>query len=134
MNKFKMGIIAVSCTAVVCGAIYVSIYFMKLNKYKNIVAGIKYDTVDLLKVKDGTFKGSFDAIFVGADVSVTVKDHKITDIKLLKHKTEKGQKAEVIPEKVVQAQSLNVDTVSGATNSSKVILKAIDIALVSGEK
>ena len=68
-----------------------------------------------------------------AKVSVTVKDNKITDITLLNHKNERGKPAEVIPEKVLKAQSLQVDTISGATNSSKVILKAIENALMSGK-
>lgn len=57
---------------------------------------------------------------------VTVKDHKIVDILLLNHKNNKGKIGEVINEKVLMAQSLQVDTVSGTTNSSKVILKAIE--------
>lgn len=68
---------------------------------------------------------------VAADVSATVRNHKITDIKILRHKNERGQRAEVIPQRVLAAQSLKVDTVSGATNSSKVILKAIENALES---
>jgi uncharacterized protein with FMN-binding domain len=134
MNNFKKSIIAVIGIVVLGGGIYLYMYFSNLNKYKSIVEGLKINTVDLAKVKNGTFEGSCDAILVGADVSVTVKDSKITDIKLLKHKTERGQKAEGIPEKVLQTQSLKVDTVSGATNSSKIILKAIEIALENGEK
>ena len=60
---------------------------------------------------------------------VEIKDHKYQDIKLLEHKNGRGKPAEIIPSKVVEAQSLNVDTVSGATMSSKVILQAIQNAL-----
>lgn len=38
-----------------------------------------------------------------------------------------------IPDMVVNAQSLQVDTISGATNSSKTILKAMENALISGQ-
>jgi len=37
--------------------------------------------------------------------------------------------AEVVIDDVILTQSLDVDTVSGATNSSKVILHAVQIAL-----
>jgi urocanate reductase len=41
----------------------------------------------------------------------------------------KGKPAERIPKDVIRAQSLNVDTVSGATISSRAILAAIADAL-----
>ncbi len=41
-------------------------------------------------------------------------------------------KAEKIPDKVLEEQSLQVDIVSGATFSSKVILKAVEDALNKG--
>ena len=71
--------------------------------------------------------------FIAAKVEVDIKDKKISNIKLLEHKNERGGKAEVIPERVVEAQSLKVDTISGATNSSKVILEAIQNALTKAE-
>jgi len=111
------------------GVIFGTNYLIDLQKYKNTIQAISIKNDDLSAISDGTYKGSFDAMKIAADVSVTVSNHKITDIKLLRHKTERGQKAEVIPQKVIAAQSLNVDTISGATNSSKVILKAIENAL-----
>ena len=53
-------------------------------------------------------------MIVAAEVAVTVKDHKIANIVLLSHKNGRGKPAEVIPEKVLKAQSLQVDTISGA--------------------
>ena len=44
-----------------------------------------------------------------------------------------GNKAETIVDDVVDKQTLDVDTVSGATVSSKVILKSIENALLKGE-
>lgn len=134
MDKFKKSMLVIGCIGVLSGGVYCYSYISALNNYQSIVAGLKIDEVDLSKVKDGTFQGSCDAIFVAADVSVTVKDHKIIDIRLIRHKTERGLSAEVIPEEVVDAQSLQVDTISGATNSSKVIIKAIETALESGEQ
>lgn len=134
MDNNKKLIIAVVSIIVLFGGAYIAKYFFNMMKYKTIVKEVSISKVDLSKVPDGSFTGSFDAIFVGAKVNVTVQNHKIVDIKLINHKNERGQRAEVIPGKVVQAQSLQVDAVSGATNSSKVILKAIENALISGEK
>ncbi|TYB94365.1 MAG: FMN-binding protein, partial [Kosmotoga sp.] len=52
------------------------------------------------------------------------------DIELIEHNHGRGEAAEVIPEKVVEAQSLKVDIITSATYSSKVILKAIENALL----
>jgi uncharacterized protein with FMN-binding domain len=51
------------------------------------------------------------------------------DIQLVKHRNGQGSWAEAMLTKVVDAQSLDVDTVTGATLSSKVILRAIAKAL-----
>jgi len=90
------------------------------------------DNIDLMEVKDGTYNGSYAKFPVEAKVRVTVTDHKITEIQLLEHNNGQGGPAEIIPTKVMEAQSLDVDAISGATYSSKVILKAIENALASG--
>lgn len=86
--------------------------------------------VDLTSAKDGDYIGNYSAFPVSAEVKVTIKSHVLKEIKLLKHNNGQGQGAEIIPDKVIEAQSLKVDSVSGATYSSKVILKAIQDALL----
>ncbi len=87
------------------------------------------EAIDLTQVPDGTFTGRCNAFPVIAQVQVAVKDHEITSILLEQHLNGQGGGAEVIPDRVVQTQSLLVDTASGATYSSKVILLAIRDAL-----
>ena len=93
------------------------------------ISQLKIEDVDISGIADGVYKGSYETTLVKAQVEVTVKEHKITDIKLLKHDNGKGKAAESITEDVVKSGSLQVDSVSGATHSSKVILKAIENAL-----
>lgn len=90
--------------------------------------------MDMSNIGDGTYNGSYKVFPVAAEVKVTVQDHRITAIELVKHSNGQGAAAEVIPDRVVETQSLQVDTVSGATYSSKVILKAIENALKSANK
>lgn len=106
--------------------------FLDLKKYQKQVEEIKIINVDISKVPDGTYTGSYEVLWVAAEVKVTVADQKIERIELLEHKNGRGSLAEVIPSKVVEAQSLEVDIISGATSSSKVILKAIENALTKG--
>lgn len=93
------------------------------------VAGMSMSDVDLSKTEDGVYSGSYKAFPVAAEVEVTINNNRITNIELKKHNNGQGSQAEIIPAKVIEAQTLEVDIVSGATYSSKVILKAIENAL-----
>lgn len=108
-------------------------YLYHTWKYKKIVSEIMISNPNLSSIKDGVYKGSFDAILVAADVSVTIEGNRIKNVKIESHKNEQGQNAEAITDRVVSEQSIEVDTISGATNSSKVILKAIENALTQKE-
>ena len=121
-------IISVIGIVVVCSVLAIN-YIKKISNYKEKVNNIVIEEVNLDNKKDGKYIGEFDADVISAKVEVEIKNKKINNINILEHKNERGTPAEVIPKKVVDAQSLKVDVVSGATNSSKVILKAIENAL-----
>jgi uncharacterized protein with FMN-binding domain len=87
---------------------------------------------DLSNIPDGVYRGSAKVLPVIARVEVTVTGGRITGFRILRHLTGKGQSAETLAEKVVEKQTIELDTVSGATYSSKVILKAGENALRSG--
>ena len=94
---------------------------------------MKMSDIDLSSIPDGVCTGSYKMFPVDAKVKVTIADNKITDIELVEHGNGQGKPAEVIPERVVEAQSLKVDAVTGATYSSQVILKAIENALLNAD-
>jgi uncharacterized protein with FMN-binding domain len=83
-------------------------------------------------VRDGTYEGEQMNNPITAKVEVVVTAGAITAIKLLDHSHGPGHGADAITDRVIAAQSLDVDVVSGATLSSKVILKAIETALAKG--
>lgn len=87
------------------------------------------ENINLSNAKDGTYNGSYEVFPVSAEVNVTIKNKKIVNVELLKHNNGKGESAEILTEKVVDNQSLEVNIVSGATYSSKIILKSIENAL-----
>ena len=125
-------IVAVIIIALGVGIYFSANYIYQLNEYKKRIAAISVSNVDLSKIPDGSYTGTYDAIMIAAKVRVNIKDHKISGIDLIYHKNERGKKAETILNKIKTAQSLKVDTITGATNSSKVILKAVSNALNSG--
>lgn len=130
MKKNKKVLFIILAVILVVGGAFAAKYFSDLSSYRQAVEEIAIGDVDLSTIPDGTYSGSHEAVWVGATVEVTVRDHRITEIKL-DHRHGQGEAAEVITDHVVEAQSLQVDTISGVTSSSKVILKAIEKALLS---
>jgi len=81
---------------------------------------------------DGVYRGNYSlsGTPVKVTLDVTIQNQNITGIKIIKHSCSPiGKKAEKLTGTVIEKQSLNVDAVSGATASSKSILKAIENAL-----
>ncbi len=108
-------------------------YYVDFISYKNEVSVIEVSGGDLNKIEDGSYEGEYDVGYIKASVRVKVKSHQIMSVKLLEHRTERGKKAEKITKDMVERQSTKVDVVSGATNSSLVIEKAVETALLKGE-
>jgi len=89
---------------------------------------------DVRRVADGVYEGAAFLLPVSVRVRATVSGGRIASIDLLKHFNGRGKPAEAIIPRVIEAQSLGVDTVSGATHSSLTILTAIQNALAKGTK
>jgi uncharacterized protein with FMN-binding domain len=90
---------------------------------------------DMKAKPDGVYRGYYELTGspVKVTLDVTVQDHKLSEVNLVKHICSPiGKKAEKITETIIEKQSLNVDVVSGATGSSKSILKAVENALEQG--
>ena len=128
-KRRKISLIVVAIIVVLAAVIAGGITIVERNM--KAIETVEIEDFDLSTVPDGTYSGSYNAFPVVVKVDVTVQDHDITVIDLVKHTNGQGEGAEVIPQMVVDAQSLSVDTVSGATFSSKVILLAIQNALIN---
>ncbi len=83
------------------------------------------------RLKDGTYEGSASSWPNSVTVKVTIADGKIAKIEFLSHYSSWiGKKAEgPIPQRIIEKQSTNVDAVTGATNSSRVIMNAVQDAV-----
>ena len=86
-------------------------------------------TPNLQLLADGTYDGSFETFPVKVRTQTTIKDHQIIDVRLLEHRNGKGQSAEELLPKIVETQSLELDVVAGATYSSIIILKSVELSL-----
>lgn len=128
MRKVWILIISIFLFIGVLVIVGVSIY-NKMNRELEGLKTIVIDEIDLSTTMDGTYIGSYETMVVKVKVAVTVVNHTITEIEILKHDNGRGKEAEEILNDVIESQSVLVDSIAGATYSSKVILLAIIDAL-----
>ena len=98
------------------------------NMVRN-VQNISVSMPDLLNVQDGNYIGEYSITPLHVKVEVSVSNHRMTNITILQHDNGLGSTAESIVNDVMEEQSLEIDAVSGATVSSKCILKAVENAI-----
>ena len=109
--------------------VHITTYLIDFNRYRKNVASIKFDDINLENVEDGIYRGECDVGYIYAKVEVEIKEGMIVSFDLLEHRNERGKRAESIIDDIMLKQKIDVDAVSGATNSSNVIKKAIENAL-----
>lgn len=88
--------------------------------------------VDVSNVKDGLYEGVEETPLVKVTVAVSIKDHQVTDVRLIRHENGKGAPAEAMLPNMIEQNTSEVDGVSGATMSSKTIRAAVRNALAKG--
>ncbi len=116
-------ILVVSCTAMMN---------KEMEKAKNELMLV--EDSDLSKVEDGIYRGKVETMLVKAEVEVSVKNHKIISISIIKHENGKGKPAEAIVDAIVKDNSTDVELIAGATMSSLVIRAAVIDAVNKGIK
>ena len=109
--------------------IFGTAYIDRVGEYKRAVKETTIEEVNISDISDGVYIGKYDVNFIYAKVEVDVSGGKIIDVRILEHRQERGKAAEAVANEIVDEQRIDVDTVSGATNSSIVIKKAVEVAL-----
>lgn len=108
--------------------------YIKVQSDLKELTALEIQDVDLSQIEDGYYEGSYNVFPIAVEVNVYVKNHEIIDIKILKHTNGQGGSAEKITEHIMKLQSLDVDAISGATYSSKIIINAVENALEKEKK
>ncbi len=114
------------------GLVWGVYYLESVTDYKQAVKETTFEEINISDISDGVYIGEYDVNFIYAKVEVTVQNGEITNINILEHRHERGKTAEVITDRIVDEQKIDVDAISGATNSSTVIKKAVENALKNG--
>ncbi|WP_438780467.1 FMN-binding protein [Enterococcus sp. DIV0187] len=123
MGRRIMIILIVAILLVVC--VKVGADFLTKRTLKKV----KINEVPISQVADGKYVGEAQIKPVSAKVNVQVENGKITDIEIKDHMTGLGKNGEKIIDQIINKQSLEVDAISGATQSSVTITKAVENAL-----
>ena len=121
--KIILVVIILLVLAIGAGGFYIT---RGLTPGKNMI--IKH--IDFSQLKNGVYEGKYEGGRWSNQVSVVLKDGKITKINVVKNVAiEKPEVTKELINKVIQQQDNVVDAISGATVSSKAYLKAIEDAL-----
>jgi uncharacterized protein with FMN-binding domain len=131
-KSFKITVIALAALILVTAGAYEGLVILAKNTQ---AAYEQIEPVDLAALKDGVYSGKAGGFICSMDLDVTVKDHRIVDISVKRQINGGGKyQAPCMTDRIVKAQSVEVDTVSGATLTSKTILVAVHGALTEGLK
>lgn len=133
-KKVKIGLIVVVSVIVLFVAFMAIKIETKMQKTREALDSQVNVEIDMKQVADGIYKASSGGGMVQVELEVEVKDHKIVNINLLKHECGKGKPAESTIDEMVKNNTDDVDIVSGATASSKIIRNAVNKALQCGLK
>lgn len=127
----KIRVILVVVVVLVLGIGGAALYLLHSEQQ---VKDMEIGGIDLERIPDGVYHGKCDYMVFTCSVDVTVRGHKITDIKVFENRQSKWvESAKGVTKNVIREQSLQVDTITGATITGKAILKAIENALSGKE-
>lgn len=79
-----------------------------LKTLVNDVNSITVSNLNMANITDGIYVGKYSVTPVYVEVEALVTEHKITNIKIIKHENGLGGKAEKIVNDVISRQSLEV--------------------------
>lgn len=104
-------------------------FYRGVGRKYDAVKNVPIKEVSLENVEDGTYEGEYLFETLYAKVKVFVRDNEFKEITIEEYKSEKGDDAQAIVDDIVKNQSVMVDDISGATDSSRIIKLAVLNAL-----
>jgi uncharacterized protein with FMN-binding domain len=110
-----------------------------LQKEHREARSLALNAVDFGKLRDGAYHGAYAGGMYkwrANECQVTVSSGKVTDIQLVNSKDPGGKNTmhQELFDRVIKAQSLQIDTISMATLTSKAYLQAVENALVEAQQ
>ena len=94
--------------------------------------GVLTSNISLAGLKDGTYHGDAKGFAARIITEIKIIDGRIINIEVIDHHESKGWYDEVflkLPKEIIKKQRLDVDAISGATKTSKGLIRSIESAL-----
>jgi uncharacterized protein with FMN-binding domain len=112
--------------------------WVMISKEHREAASLPLNAVDFDALSDGVYHGSYAGGMYAWRVNecdVTVVNGLVTDIQTISIEDPEGANTDVdmLYERVIDAQSLQVDTISGATLTSNAYLQCVENALIPAQ-
>ncbi|MFW5747279.1 MAG: FMN-binding protein [bacterium] len=123
--------------ALVCAAALTILIVLSgcVSREAREMRNLRIEDIDVMKIPDGTYVGKYGYDELVYTAKLEVEDGRIEWIRIEENKpSPRSDWAEEIPKRVIEANSTQVDVVSGATAGSKAVLKAIELALKAGAR
>jgi uncharacterized protein with FMN-binding domain len=136
-EKSKMNGWAIVMVILVLLAVAAGIGWTFLSKEHEEAKNLPLNAVNFNRLTDGTYTGEYAGGMYkwrANTAKVTVTGGKVTRIESLQSlEAQKPEFTQMLYDRVIAAQSLQVDTISGATLTSKAYLQSVENALVQAQ-
>jgi uncharacterized protein with FMN-binding domain len=133
MNGWVIALVVVAALATAGG-----VGWSSLSREHKEARSLPLNAVDFSKLNDGTYQGVYEGGMYkwrANECQVTVSSGRVTDVQLVGSKDPGGENTDygMLYDRVIEAQSLQVDTISGATLTSKAYLQCVENALIQAQ-
>lgn len=137
-SKWKRNLIITCSSVILVVAAGLGSALLFTEKERREARNVQIDKVDFTQLQAGKYIGEYAGGMYkwrANKVQVIVSARKVTAIKLLEHsENQPDTSADELFGRVIGSQSLQVDSISGATLTTKAYLKAIENALIQAEE
>src|SRR6056297_3424076 len=92
------------------------------------IKNLSIENPEVSQIQDGVYEGSYKKTRWNYGVKVTVKGGRIANVEVTR-KPDDGDFTSKAAQKIVEAQTVRIDTVSGASINTRAFQKAVETAL-----
>jgi len=118
---------------VLCLIMTFSMYMQRRKKnYFKEAARLPFYNIQATDLEDGTYPGKIYTSFIHIQLEVTVKDHKLTNIKIIENEGLGGKQIEPLLAEMIEKNNSVVTALKGDELASIVFIACVDNALFNG--
>ncbi len=126
LKSMRKVTLIISMAAITIFLLFPIVSHFNLENYRNM----PIKNSNLILIEDGNYLGEKNISGFIYKVEVSVNNHVITDIRILQNrKSSYARYAEAVIPRIVKNQNANVNSITGATTTSKALMKAVEDAL-----